>query len=69
MDNNEEKKINNISAIISGIIIAVVGLLGAMIIGFLDINIILPKSVRFLIRPVSRGIMIFFVIVLVEKVS
>ena len=69
MDNRDDKKVNNISIIISGIIIAIVVLLVGMLIDFLEINIILPESVIFLIRPVMYVITIIFTQVLIEKVK
>lgn len=69
MDNRDDKKVNNISIIISGIIIASVVLLVGMLIDFLEINIILPESVIFLIRPVMYVITIIFTQVLIEKVN
>lgn len=69
MDNRDDKKVNNISIIISGIIIAIVVLLVGMLIDFVEINIILPRIVRFLIRPVMYAITIIFTQVLIEKVN
>ena len=69
MDNRDDKKVNNISIIISGIIIAIVIFLVGMLIDFLEINIILPKSVIFFMRPVIYAITIIFTQVLIEKVN
>jgi len=69
MKNAQDKKVNNISIIISGIIIAIVILLVGMLIDFIETNIILPEVVIFLIRPVIYVITIIFTQLLIEKVK
>ena len=69
MNNSEDKKVNNISIVISGIIIASVVLLVGMLIDFIEINIILPEIVIFLMRPLMYAITIIFTQILIEKVN
>lgn len=69
MNNSEDKKANNISIIISGFIIAIVVLLVGMLIDLIEINIVLPPIVMFLMRPVMYAITIIFTQVLIEKVN
>ena len=69
MKNAQDKKVNNISIIISGIIIAIVILLVGILIDFIETDIILPEVVIFLIRPVIYVITIIFTQLLIEKVK
>lgn len=69
MDNRDDKKVNNISIIISGIIIAIVVLLIGMLIDIIETSIILPEIVIFLMRPLMYAITIIFTQILIEKVN
>ena len=69
MDNRDDKKVNNISIIISGIIIAIVVLLIGMLIDIIEASIILPEIVIFLMRPLMYAITIIFTQILIEKVN
>jgi len=66
---NNEKKINNISIIISAVIIAIAALLIEMLGSVLLKNIELPKVVTYLMRPIMYIITIAFAQVVIQKVS
>lgn len=66
---NNEKKANNISIIVSAIIIAIAILLIEMLGSFLLKNIELPKIIMYLLRPIMYVITIAFTQFVIQKVS
>ena len=66
---NNEKKINNISIIISAVIIAIVALLIEMLGSILLKNIELPKIITYLLRPAMYIVTIIFAQFLTQKIS
>lgn len=69
MNNEEDKKINFLALIISGIIIAIVVFFMEMLIDYIGINLKLPNLIIFLMRPVMYAITIISAQILVEKVK
>ena len=66
---NNEKKINNISIIISAVIIAIAALFIEMLGCILLKNIELPKIITYLLRPVMYIVTIIFAQLLTQKIS
>lgn len=66
---NKEKRTNNVSIIVSAVIIAIAVLLIEMLGNFLFKNIELPKIVSYLLRPIMYVITIAFTQFVIQKIS
>lgn len=66
---NDEKKANNVSIIVSAIIIAIAILLIELLGSCLLKNIELPKIIMYLLRPIMYVITIAFTQYVIQKVS
>lgn len=66
---NKEKRTNNVSIIVSAVIIAIAVLLIEMLGSFLFENIEVPKIVVYLMRPIMYVITIAFTQFVIQKIS
>ena len=66
---NNENKTNNISIMVSAIVIAIAIFLIEMLGSFLFKNIELPKVITYIIRPIMYVITIVFTQLLIQRVS